>query len=57
MMPLFDSLISTFDRSALVAPVGEALYIALIAFWVEAVKHYRVKGLSATTYLRVRSIY
>lgn len=56
MMPLFDSLISTFDRSALVVPVGEALYIALIAFWVEAVKHYRVKGLSATTHLRVKSI-
>ena len=43
-MPLFDSLITTFKDSPLVAPVGSAVYSALITFWVAAVKHYRASG-------------
>ena len=43
-MPLFDSLITTFKDSLLVAPVGSAVYRALITFWVAAVKHYRLRG-------------
>ena len=44
-MPLFDSLITTFKDSPLVAPVGSAVYRALITFWVAAVKHYRARGI------------
>ena len=43
-MPLFDSLITTFKDSLLVAPIGSAVYSALITFWVAAVKHYRTRG-------------
>ena len=43
-MPLFDSLITTFKDSLLVARVGSAVYSALITFWVAAVKHYRARG-------------
>ncbi|MCJ1267551.1 hypothetical protein MMC22_007436 [Lobaria immixta] len=42
---LFESLTNTFGQSTSVVPVVEDLYVALIGFWVEAVKHYRAKAL------------
>lgn len=45
-IPLFENLTSTYQDSSLVTPVADALWVALIAFWVEAVKHYRSRGLS-----------
>ena len=44
-MPQFTILADTFGESALVIDSVEALYVAIIRFWVGATKHYRRKRL------------
>ncbi|KAL9041699.1 MAG: hypothetical protein Q9214_004018 [Letrouitia sp. 1 TL-2023] len=44
-MPQFEIIANTFEDSSMVIDAVEALYIAIIKFWVAAVKYYRKRRL------------
>lgn len=44
-MPQFEILANTFEESSMVIDAVEALYVAIIKFWVAAVKYYRKRRL------------
>ena len=44
-MPQFEVLASSFEESPMVIDAAEALYVAIIKFWVAAVKYYRKRRL------------